>query len=160
MSTKIQNRVFTHTPLHGFSGLRISLFAFLMLFSVTMFGQFNVQSSYEVGKDDSLTYKAPNNIGSIKEVVWWVSGTLGTSVVGHIEQQPAAFNRTFDFSNNPISVATFNSSHNELNFRFGDAASNLELVQIDIHYIDAAGDNRQFHKEEWVTVNTITPPTI
>ena len=29
----------THTPLHGFSGLRISLFAFLMLFSVTMFGQ-------------------------------------------------------------------------------------------------------------------------
>jgi hypothetical protein len=125
-----------------------------------MFGQFNVQSSYEVGKDDSLTYKAPNNIGSIKEVVWWVSGTLGTSVVGHIEQQPAAFNRTFDFSNNPISVATFNSSHNELNFRFGDAASNLELVQIDIHYIDAAGDNRQFHKEEWVTVNTITPPTI
>jgi hypothetical protein len=30
---------YTHTPLHGFSGLRISLFAFLMLLSMTMFGQ-------------------------------------------------------------------------------------------------------------------------
>ena len=29
----------THTPLHGFSGLRISLFAFLMFFSVMLFGQ-------------------------------------------------------------------------------------------------------------------------
>jgi hypothetical protein len=29
----------THTPLHGFSGLRISLFAFLMMLSMTMFGQ-------------------------------------------------------------------------------------------------------------------------
>jgi hypothetical protein len=31
--------VFAHTPLLRFSGLRISLFAFLMLLSMTMFGQ-------------------------------------------------------------------------------------------------------------------------
>jgi hypothetical protein len=33
------HKVHTHTPLQGFSGLRISLFAFLMLLSMTMFGQ-------------------------------------------------------------------------------------------------------------------------
>jgi hypothetical protein len=43
----------THTPLLRFSGLRISLFAFLMLLSMTMFGQNYV---FETGYDlPSLT---------------------------------------------------------------------------------------------------------
>lgn len=136
----------------------------MLLGSNRLSAQFNAQPSYEVGKDGSLTYKlqAPADLASITEVVWWLSGTLGITVVGHIEQQTAAFNRIVDFSNNPISAATFNNgSNNKLNFRFGDNASSLELVKIDIIYTDKNGNTgKQLNAERWLDVNTISKPII
>jgi hypothetical protein len=153
----------THTPLHGFSGLRISLFAFLMLFSMTMFGQFNAQSSYEVGVDGSVTYilSDPGDLVSITEVRWTLSGTNGTNVVGHIENQQGAFNH-FDYHNN-ISLATFNNgSNNKLDFQFGDIAGFQESINIYVSYIDTSGNPvlEGVQAQQWLNVNVISPPSV